>query len=154
MKGVTVGSSGAFLETGGFKEQGWEATGKKTHGIKVIKKIIISKKDKQSLPLFSNTPGTAYILLDENGKFNIFRQYGEDRKALFDIEYGEHQHVLSLHIHRFDADGIREIDPDIIAYDKNHIVDNYMLRYHNVIVDEKLYNKYKKFLKETDFYDR
>ncbi len=133
MKGFAVGSTGAFLETGGFSEQGWEDTGKKMYGIKVLEKV--NKSERSSLPPRSNTPGTAYILLDEKGKFNIIRQYGEDRKPLFDIEYGEHKHVLSLHIHRFDNNSLRQSEPDVIAYGRNHII------------DEKLYNKYKKFLK-------
>lgn len=130
-----MGSTGAFLETGGFTEQKWEEVGKRMYGIKVLKKV--NKSERPSLPPRSNTPGTAYILLDKNSNYNIFRQYGEDRKPLFDIEYGEHKHILSLHIHHFYSDGSRQTEPDIIAYNKNHIV------------NKKLYNKYEKFLKGT-----
>ncbi len=128
-----MGSTGAFLETGGFSEQGWEDTGKKMYGIKVLEKI--NKSERSSLPPRSNTPGIAYIRLNKDGSFRQYRQYGEDRKPLFDIEYHGHRHVLSLHIHRYLSNGSRQADPDVIAYDKNRII------------DEKLYNKYKKFLK-------
>ena len=103
------------------------------YGIKVLKKV--NKSERPSLPPRSNTPGTAYIRLNKDSSFRQYRQYGEDRKPLFDIEYHGHRHVLSLHIHHYYSDGSRQTEPDIIAYDKSRII------------NKKMYNKYKKFLK-------
>lgn len=128
-----MGSTGAFLETGGFNTQEWEEAGK-MYGIKILKKKT-KGKERQSLPLFSSTPGTAYILLNPDGSFKQFRQYGEDRKPLLDIDYGIHKGKLSLHIHHKRENGS---EPDIIASKEDGIV------------NERLYNKYKKFLKGVD----
>ena len=117
-----MGSTRAFLESGGFKSKGWEENGR-MYGIKILKKKT-KGKERQSLPPFPNTPGTAYILLNPDGSFKQFRQYGEDRKPLFDIDYGNHNG--------------KDHEPDIIASKEDGIV------------DKKLYNKYKKFLKGVD----
>lgn len=128
-----MGSTGAFLESGGFKSQGWEENGR-MYSIKILKKKT-KGKERQSLPPFSNTPGTAYILLNPDGSFKQFRQYGEDRKPLFDIDYGKHDGKVSLHIHYKRG---KDHEPDIVASKEDGIV------------DKKLYNKYKKFLKGVD----
>ena len=130
-----MGSTGAFLKTGGFGEQGWEDTKKRIAGIKVLRKLT-EGNEKQSLPPYSNTPGTAYILLNSDGSFNQYRQYGENRYMEFDVDYGKHGNEVSLHIH-YHTDKVRE-EPDIIASKKRGIV------------DKKLYNKFKKFLKGVD----
>lgn len=128
-----MGSTGAFLESGGFKTQGWKEAGK-MFGIKILKKKI-KGKERQSLPPFSNTPGTAYILLDPDGHFKQFRQYGEDRRPLFDIDYGKHGNEVSLHVHYKRG---KNQEPDIIASKEKGII------------NQKLYNKFKKFLKGVD----
>lgn len=124
-----MGSTGAFLKTGGFTEKNWTEVGK-THGVKILKKIHASKAN-QSLPPFSNTPGTAYILLDQNGKFKQYRQYKEDRSLDFDIDYGPHNNNTSLHIH----------------YGRGRNAKTAIIAKSGSIIDRRLYNRFKVFLK-------
>jgi hypothetical protein len=135
MKGERkMGSTGAFLEKGGFNTQGWKQIGT-SHGIKIIQKIKKNPKDKPSLPPLSNTPGTAYILYNEIGHFHNFRQFGENRKPIFDLEYGRHDGKLTLHLHEY-QNGIRNSEnPKIIVNEKG------------VVLNKEVYNKYKIFLK-------
>lgn len=130
-----MGSTGAYLKTGGFKEYGWEEAGS-MYGIKVLKKKT-KGNEKQSLPPYCNTPGTAYILLNSDGGFKQFCQYGEDRGLEYIIDYGLHGGEVSLHIHHY-KNGKRQGEPDIIASKEKGVV------------DRKLYNKFKKFLKGVD----
>ena len=131
-----MGGRGAYLESGGFSIQGWKQVGT-IEGVKVLKKIGTKKGSKGNLPFYSDKPGIAYILLDEDGKFSQFRQYGEDRRPEFDIDYGYHNGKISLHLHEFGSDG-RSKNPKIIAYPNGDII------------DKKLYEKYKTFLKGID----
>lgn len=124
-----MGSTGAFLETGGFTEKKWTEIGK-MHGVKIIKKTNANNAD-QSLPPFSNTPGTAYILLDKKGRFKQYRQYKEDRSIDFDVDNGRHNNENSLHIHYGRGDNAKTI---VIARG-------------GTIVNQKLYNRFKIFLK-------
>lgn len=129
-----MGSSGSFLKSGGFKGQEWEQVGA-IDGVKVLRKTGLNGDDKGNLPFYSNTPGTAYILLNNNGVFRQFRQYGEDRGALFDIDFGKHKTDYEyLHIHRFSGKK-RSNEPETIALPGN------------AIINKKLYEKYKGFLK-------
>lgn len=131
-----MGSTGAYLKTGGFKEYGWEEAGS-MYGVKVLKKKT-KGKEKQSLPPFSNAPGTAYILLNPDGSFKQFCQYGEDRSLEFVIDYGRHGGKYpNLHIHRY-KNSQRQGEPEIIASKEKGIL------------NQALYNKYKKFLKGVD----
>ena len=124
-----MGSTGAFIDTGGFREYKWSEAGIK-HGIKILRKKTVGN-ERQSLPPFSNTPGTAYLLLNPDGSFKQFRQYGENRNAEFDIDYGKHGNEVSLHIHHY-KNGHKK--PTIIASKTKGIIDH------------SLYNKYKKIL--------
>jgi len=128
-----MGSTGAFLETGGFSYQGWEDTKKRLCGLKVLKKKTTRPNEKQALPYYSNTPGTAYVLLDEDGKFKQMIQYGEDRKPVLELDFGPDNNKESFHIHRW-INGKRQ-KAEIIASKEDGIV------------NQELYNKYKKFLK-------
>ena len=125
-----MGSSGAFLDSGGFSEYKWEEEGT-FHGIKILVKKNANKKP--SLPFYSNTPGTGYLLLNGKGVFKQFRQFGENRKPIYDLEYNEHKHKLSLHLHYY-ANG-RQKEPIIIALPNGKII------------NKKLYNKFKPLLK-------
>jgi hypothetical protein len=127
-----MGSTGAYLKEGGFKEYCWKETGN-MYGVKILEKKT-KGKEKQSLPPFSNTPGTAYVLLDSGGKFKQFCQYGENRRLEFIIDYGPHGGAESLHVHWY-KNGNRQGDPEIIASKEGGVV------------NRALYNKYKKFLK-------
>lgn len=127
-----MGSTGAFLNSGGFGEQGWDEVGK-MFGIKILQKRTVGKEC-QSLPPFSNTPGTAYVLLNPDGSFKQYRQYKEDRSIDFDIDYGKHAGKVSLHKHN----GRGDHNPTIIASKEDGIV------------NKSLYNKFKKFLKGLD----
>ena len=129
-----MGSSGSFLKSGGFKSRGWEQVGT-INGVKVLRKIGLNGDDKGNLPLYSNTPGTAYVLLDENGVFSQFRQYGEDRRAMFDIDFGKHKTDYKyLHFHCFKGK-TRSNEPETIALPGS------------VIINKKMYERYKGFLK-------
>ena len=131
-----MGSTGAYLETGGFKWKGWEDTGEKLCDLRVLKKITTNSNETQALPFFSNTPGTAYVLLDEDGRFKQMIQYGENRKPALELNYGPDNNVESFHIHRW-INGVRQ-KAEIIASKKEGIV------------NMALYNKYKSFLKGID----
>lgn len=126
-----MGSTGAFLSSGGFTEYNWEEVGK-MYGIKILKK---KTNDRPSLPPYSNTPGTAYLLLEDDGSFKQFRQYGEGRKPEFDIDYGQHKSdKKSLHLHQY-INGERQNNPHMIVNESGEIM------------DPKLYNRFKKLLK-------
>ena len=125
-----MGSSGAFLKSGGFTEQKWEEAGT-FHGIKILVKK--NSTEQPSLPFLSNTPGTGYLLLSEKGIFKQFRQFGENRKPVYDLEYNEHKHKLSLHLHYYTHG--RQKEPIIIALSNGKIL------------NQKLYNKFKPLLK-------
>ena len=81
-----MGGRGAYLQSGGFKIQEYEATGETIGGIKVIQH---KTKTAASLPEMSNTPGTAYIL-KSGGRYTTLGVYGNDRrlKKSFDITHG------------------------------------------------------------------
>ena len=124
-----MGSSGAFLKKGGFKEYNWIETGKK-YGIKVLKR---KGAKLNSLPHFSNTPGTAYLKYHEDGVFSQYIEYDEKRQKSFVIDLGPHKGIKTLHAH-FYSDG----KPDGFSV----IVDS-----NGTVVNSKLYNKYKKLFK-------
>ena len=84
--------------------------------------------------MYSKTPGTAYLLLNPEGSFGQYREYGEDRRAKLDVDYGVHGGTISLHIHKINKYGERG-EPTIIAYPGGDIIDT------------NLYNKYKAILK-------
>lgn len=128
-----MGSSGSYLKSGGFASQEWEQVGA-INGVKILRKIGLKKDATGNLPLYSNTPGTAYILLKPNGRFHQFRQYGEDRKAKFDIDYGRHNSAKPyLHMHTYS--GKDRPEPMPITNTKGDII------------NKSLYEKYKGFLK-------
>lgn len=64
-----MGSSGSYLKSGGFASQEWEQVGA-INGVKILRKIGLKKDATGNLPLYSNTSGTAYILLKPNGRFH------------------------------------------------------------------------------------
>ena len=128
-----MGSSGSYLKSGGFSSREWEQVGT-INGIKVLKKIGTKKRSKGNLPFYSNTPGTAYILLNSDGKFSQFRQYGEDRMPEFDIDYGRHDSDKPyLHKHTYKGK-VRSKPTPITKEDGD-------------IIKKDLYEKYKGFLK-------
>lgn len=81
-----MGGRGAYLQSGGFKIQEYEATGETIGCIKVIRQ---KTKTAASLPEMSNTPGTAYIL-KSGSRYTTLGVYGNDRrlKKAFDITHG------------------------------------------------------------------
>lgn len=108
-----MGSSGAFFKSGGFTEQKWKET-ETFHGIKILQKTKTNDNKTPSLPPFSSTPGTGYLLLS-NGKIKQYRQFGENRKPVFDLDLGKHDEQFSLHLHYY-KNGNRDSDnPTIIA---------------------------------------
>lgn len=63
------------------------------------------------LPGLSNTPGTAYIAVNQEGKFHQLRQYNDDQTPKFDIDYGIDTPLTGkdkrvIHIHEY-VDGVR-----------------------------------------------
>lgn len=106
-----MGGRSSFLSSGGFSTPDqWRSLGL-LYGVKVLE-----RKDPQSrvgLPGFCNTPGTAYIAVNAEGKFHQFRQYGKDRRPTFDIDYGMDTPLTgkgrrAIHIHDYDQDGVRQ----------------------------------------------
>ena len=103
-----MGSRGTYIKEGGFTEQQWHSTGL-LHGVKVLQ-----RKDPSSrvgLPGLSNTPGTTYIAINQEGKFHQLRQYNDDRTPKFDIDYGIDTPLTgksrrAIHVHEY-VDGVR-----------------------------------------------
>lgn len=105
-----MGGRSGFLASGGFSTPAkWHSIGL-LYGVKVLQRN--DSRNRTGLPGFSNTPGTAYIAVNMEGKFHQFRQYGRDRRPLFDIDYGEDTPLTgrgnrAIHIHEYDANGNR-----------------------------------------------
>ena len=121
-----MGSRGAMSASGKLKRQEWKSVGK-MHGIKILEKI--NAKENRGLPWYCVKPNTAYILLDEEGKFLQLRQYGEDRSPKFDIDFGKHKPL-----------GGQEKIPHIHDYVNR-------IRQPGRFLTEAEYNEYKKFFK-------
>ena len=128
-----MGSNGSFdAETGRtLRRFEWEETGKTLCGVKIIKKK--DNNDSISLPTKSASPGSAYVMLSKDASFKHYAEYGENQKIRLRLDYGIHKGRKSFHVHKYDEKGGNTTT--IIASSINGIV------------DEKLYNKYKKFLK-------
>ena len=71
-----MGSTGAFLETGGFKWQGWEDTGEKLCGLKILKKTT-------SHPIVGIVVA---IIIEDPGSNRDMSEFGEDAEH---VEYDE-----------------------------------------------------------------
>ena len=116
-----MGSSGSYLKSGGFTSQEWEQVGE-IKSVKILRKIGLKKDATGNLPLYSNTPGTAYILIKPNGRFHQFRHYGRHNSA-----------KPYLHMHTYS--GKDRPEPMPITNTKGDII------------NKSLYEKYKGFLK-------
>lgn len=106
-----MGGRGGFLESGGFSTPAqWHSVGL-LYGVKVLEGK--DSRSRSGLPGFSNTPGTAYVAVNKEGKFHQLRQYGEDRRPVFDIDYGVDAPLAgrgnrAIHIHEYDGNGVRQ----------------------------------------------
>ena len=78
-----MGGNGTFLASGGFSRQEFITT-KRLADIKVVKN---PKSPNASLPLYSNTPNTAYLHEDTKVHINQIRFY-RNRKVKYDIDWG------------------------------------------------------------------
>ncbi len=94
-----MGSRGSFLKEGGFSSPAKWHTVDYVDGIKVLAPK--DPKASHNLPDRSNTPGTSYLKIHQNGDFSQLRVFGADRLPRYDIDYGVHNGVKSLHIHYF-----------------------------------------------------
>ena len=66
--------------------------------VKILEKN--NKNESKNLPEESHS-SKAYILLDDEGVFKKYREYDDKHKLKFEIEYGIHNGVRSLHFHRY-----------------------------------------------------
>lgn len=114
-----MGSRGAFLESGGFSAPARWTTVGYIEGIKVLEPK--DSKASRKLPMYSKTPGTAYLLYRKDGTFDQLRVFGSDRKPRFDIDYGVHQGKVSLHVHTY-IEGKRAEGKDIIFLKKGGLI--------------------------------
>lgn len=92
-----MGSRGSFLESGGFSTPARWHTVDYIDGVKVL-----APKDPKasiSLPERSNTPGTAYVSYRKDGTFDQYIVFDANRMPVYEIDYGVHDHVKSLHVH-------------------------------------------------------
>ena len=92
-----MGSRGSFLESGGFSTPARWHTVDYIDGIKVL-----APKDPKasiSLPERSNTPGTSYVSYRKDGTFDQYVVFDKNRMPVYEIDYGVHDHVKSLHVH-------------------------------------------------------
>ncbi len=130
-----MGGRGDALQKGGFTSQNYHSVGT-INGVKILEKINRRPREKNNLPIMSNTPSTAYILLDEDGKFLQYRKYGSDRRALYDIDYGRHNSTEDwLHIHFFKGGreaNTRELTPKEIKRIKPFLINLDHINYTNV----------------------
>ena len=97
-----MGSRGSFLENGGFSTPARWHTVDYIDGIKVL-----APKDPKasiSLPERSNTPGTAYVSYRKDGTFDQYIVFDANRMPVYEIDYGVHDHVKSLHVHFIQMD--------------------------------------------------
>lgn len=108
-----MGSTGSFLQSGGFNAPAQWHTVDYIDGIKVLEPK--DPRKRPNLPARSNTPGTAYISLnrDADHTFNQLRVYDEKREPVFDIDYGKHGKEISLHVHYY-IDGKRQTEPTVL----------------------------------------
>lgn len=122
-----MGSRGAMLAGGGFKEYKWEEVGRVggPDGAKVIRGIGDTTAH-SGLPIRSNSPNTVYVKRGIDGSFQQLRIYGPDRAPILDIDHGEHQRVVSLHYHTYEGDRRKKpvmLSPDHALYKKyRHII--------------------------------
>ena len=106
-----MGSRGAFLEGGGFSAPArWQTVGY-VDGIKIL--LPKDPKASISLPERSNTPGTAYASYHKDGTFSQYIAFDANRMPVYEIDYGVHAHVKSLHVH-FYLNGERSKKPTIL----------------------------------------
>lgn len=105
-----MGGRGGFLASGGFSTPAqWHSAGL-LYGVKILERNDSSARI--GLPGLSNTPGTAYVVLNKEGKFHQFRQFKKDRAPQFDIDYGIDKPLTgaarAIHIHEYDENGVRQ----------------------------------------------
>ena len=134
---LKMGSNGSFdQETGKTLQKfDWKDTGSTLCGIKIIKKK--REGDSVGLPTKSASPGSAYVMLDKDGKFKHYAEYGEDQIIRLRLDYGTHNSKRSFHLHRYDRGIANGTITTIASHEKG-------------IIDEELYNKYRRFLKGID----
>lgn len=104
-----MGGRGSFLASGGFGTPAqWHSEGL-MYGVKVLKRN--DPKSRISLPERSNTPGAAYVAVNQEGKFHQYRQFKNNRFPAFDIDYGVDKPLTgkdrALHIHEYDKEANR-----------------------------------------------
>ncbi len=108
---VLMGSRGSFLESGGFRVPAKWQTVDYIDGIKVL--MPKDSKASISLPERSNTPGTTYISYRRDGTFDQLITFDKNRMPIYEIDYGIHKGIKSLHVH-FYENGDRSRNPIIL----------------------------------------
>ncbi|MBR5418708.1 hypothetical protein IK110_00420 [Candidatus Saccharibacteria bacterium] len=128
-----MGSNGSFdPETGRTLQKfEWNDTGKTLCGVMIIEKK--NKNDSISLPTKSASPGSAYVMLNKDGLFKYYSEFGENQMIKLRLDYGVHKGRTSFHLHEYDENG-NETTTVIASREEG-------------VINEKLYNKYKNFLK-------
>lgn len=124
-----MGSSGSFLESGGFNAPTRCHTVDYVDGVKVL-----APKDPKasiSLPERSNTPGTAYVSYRKDGTFNQCVVFDANRMPVYEIDYGVHDHIKSLHVH-FYPNGERSKKP-IMLYPGDELYEKYKKLFKGVV---------------------
>lgn len=117
-----MGSTGSMLESGGFKVPNQWHTVDYIDDIKVVAPN--EGNNNHGLPAISNTPGTKYILMDKDNNFHQLKKYGDNRKPLYDIDYGWHNHKLTFHIHYY-KNGVKQSKD-------YHVPQSLILKYYNI----------------------
>lgn len=109
-------------------------------GVTVVPYTALPLKDR---PLLYKKSEDGFCVERENGKWYIFyndameygrinntiRVFGDNRKPILDIDYGMHHGVKTLHVHYYNADGVR--------MDMDHVLTE----------TDPLYKKYSKVFK-------
>ncbi len=121
-----MGGRGSFVKSGGFSAPAKWQTVDYVDGLKVLSPK--NPRASNSLPERANTPGTTYLSYNRDGTFKQLITFDNSRMPIYEIDYGQHQGVKSLHVH-FYENGNRQNNP--LVLDKG----------------DKLYEKYKKFFK-------
>ena len=115
-----MGGRGSFLKDGGFITQRYKTVGF-IDGIKILRPK--DPKHKLSLPERSGSPNTSYVSYYDDGSFRQFITFDDDRMPRYQIDYGKHQGVKSLHVHFYKNGnrdgGLRYLYPGDDLYERH-----------------------------------
>ena len=106
-----MGGRGGMLPEGGFVKQRYHVVDY-VDGVKVLEPK--DSRERLSLPERAGTPGTSYVCYRKDGTFRQFITFDENRMPIYEIDYGIHKKILSLHVHKY-KDGERSSEIEYLG---------------------------------------